>query len=482
MALTTDQKKHKEIRYDRQLRLWGDHGQVELERASVCLLNCSATGTELLKSLVLPGVGSFTIIDDSVIREDNSGNNFFLDQSSCGQPRAKVACELLKEMNPEVKGTYILESTEKLISNNIRLLNSFSIVIGTDLTEDEKLQIGDHLWKQKIPFLIARAYGFVGYIRIVVPEHQVVDSHPDSPFPDLRLDHPFPELIEFVNEQKLEEMSHERHSHTPYVAILLRYLNEWIDENGGKFPSTYAEKKLLKAFIESKRMPDEHGRVDEANFSEATQAVNTALHRTEVPQRILSILNDSECLNLHKDSPKFWLMCRALKEFIAHEGNGLLPLRGVLPDMTADSSRYLKLQAIYRNKAEADAQAVFKHLEKILAKLELSSSFISVDAIRIFCRNAAFLEVIRTESIADELNKSSCKLETIQAALDSGNDQMLLYVLMRAVDRFYHEMNRYPGEITGTKRAFSLLLLYFACKWSFIHSFNIVNVEAMNTL
>jgi hypothetical protein len=37
--------------------------QVALEHASVCLINATATGTEILKSLVLPGLGSFTILD-----------------------------------------------------------------------------------------------------------------------------------------------------------------------------------------------------------------------------------------------------------------------------------------------------------------------------------------------------------------------------------------------------------------------------------
>ena len=38
-----------------QFRLWGDHGQTSLERANICLVNASAIGTEILKSLVLPG-------------------------------------------------------------------------------------------------------------------------------------------------------------------------------------------------------------------------------------------------------------------------------------------------------------------------------------------------------------------------------------------------------------------------------------------
>ena len=36
-------------------RLWGEHGQSALEAARVCLINATATGTEILKNLILPG-------------------------------------------------------------------------------------------------------------------------------------------------------------------------------------------------------------------------------------------------------------------------------------------------------------------------------------------------------------------------------------------------------------------------------------------
>lgn len=36
-------------------RMWGEHGQDALERCTLCLVNGSATGTEALKNLVLPG-------------------------------------------------------------------------------------------------------------------------------------------------------------------------------------------------------------------------------------------------------------------------------------------------------------------------------------------------------------------------------------------------------------------------------------------
>ena len=67
--------------------MWGDHGQSALENASVCLINATATGTEVLKSLVLPGIGSFTIVDGSLVTGEDAGNKFvsifFFNQLIC---------------------------------------------------------------------------------------------------------------------------------------------------------------------------------------------------------------------------------------------------------------------------------------------------------------------------------------------------------------------------------------------------------------
>ena len=65
-------------KYDRQLRMWGAHGQKLLAESRVCLLTASATGTEILKSLVLPGVGHITIVDGATVTREDVGNNFFV--------------------------------------------------------------------------------------------------------------------------------------------------------------------------------------------------------------------------------------------------------------------------------------------------------------------------------------------------------------------------------------------------------------------
>lgn len=56
-----------------RLRLWGEHGQALLEAAQLCLINVSALGTEILKNIVLPGIGGFTIVDSGVVTEENVG-------------------------------------------------------------------------------------------------------------------------------------------------------------------------------------------------------------------------------------------------------------------------------------------------------------------------------------------------------------------------------------------------------------------------
>jgi hypothetical protein len=77
-------------KYDRQLRLWGANGQKALMNAKILLINADSVGTETLKNLVLPGLGTFTILDDSLVTQNDLECNFFVDVNSLAKPRAQV--------------------------------------------------------------------------------------------------------------------------------------------------------------------------------------------------------------------------------------------------------------------------------------------------------------------------------------------------------------------------------------------------------
>ncbi|XP_076988776.1 NEDD8-activating enzyme E1 regulatory subunit isoform X2 [Tamandua tetradactyla] len=415
----------KEQKYDRQLRLWGDHGQEALESAHVCLINATATGTEILKNLVLPGIGSFTIIDGNQVSGEDAGNNFFLQRSSIGKNRGQAAMEFLQELNNDVSGSFVEESPENLLDNDPSFFCRFTAVVATQLPESTLLRLADVLWNSQIPLLICRTYGLVGYMRIIIKEHPVIESHPDNALEDLRLDKPFPELREYFQSYDLDHME---------------------KKTNGRIPKTYKEKEDFRDLIRQGILKNENGSPeDEENFEEAIKNVNTALNTTQIPSSIEDIFNDDRCINITKQTPSFWILARALKEFVAKEGQGNLPVRGTIPDMIADSSKYIKLQNVYREKAKKDAAAVGNHVSKLLQSIGQAPESISEKELKLLCSNSAFLRVVRCRSLAEEYGLDTVNKDEIISSMDNPDNEIVLYLMLRAIDRFHKQHGRYPG-------------------------------------
>ncbi|KAF9120110.1 NEDD8-activating enzyme E1 regulatory subunit, partial [Mortierella sp. 14UC] len=110
-------------KYDRQLRLWGNGGQQALESAHILLINASAVGCEILKNLVLPGIGQFTVIDQGTVTQSDIGSNFFLDADSLGKSRAERAAELLGELNEDVSGHWVAKDIISALAENPAFLS-----------------------------------------------------------------------------------------------------------------------------------------------------------------------------------------------------------------------------------------------------------------------------------------------------------------------------------------------------------------------
>ncbi|TNN80482.1 NEDD8-activating enzyme E1 regulatory subunit [Liparis tanakae] len=386
-------KASKEQKYDRQLRLWGDHGQESLESAHVCLINATATGTEILKNLVLPGIGAFTIVDGHTVSGEDVGNNFFLSNKSIGK------------------------SPNKLLDNNPEFFNRFTIVIGVQLPESICLRLDSVLWSASVPFLVCKSYGLIGYMRLVVQEHSVIESHPDNALEDLRLHQPFPELKNHIQSYDLDSMDKKDHSHTPWIIIVAKHLDRWLSEHNHQPPKNYKEKEAFRQFIREGIWKKENGGPeDEENFEEAIKNVNTALNPTKIPSAVEDLFNSEECNDITSQTPSFWVMLRAVKEFTLNQGNGSLPVRGTIPDMIADSQKFINLQNVYREKAMQDASAVSKHVECLLQSIGKPPESISEKDVKMF-----------------------------SSSMDNPDSEMVFYLMLRSVDRFYQQHSRYPG-------------------------------------
>lgn len=451
-------------RYDRQLRLWGDHGQAALERAQVCVINATATATEILKNIVLPGVGKFTILDDKKVSEEDAGNNFFLSREHIGKFRGTSAKDMLLELNPEVRGNSIESSVTQVLQDQPEFFKSFSLVIATELEEETLKLISAHLWVNNIPLMLVRSYGLLGYIRLQVKEHAVVESHPENAIHDLRLDVPFPTLKDHMDSTNISEMTKNAHMHTPYIIILYKKLEEWKQLHGSERPKNYKEKLLFKDLIRKGILRNEEGiPEEEENFEEAIKATNTALQPTKIPDNITAIFNDPKCISLVSESDEFWIISRAVKDFVEDEGKGHLPVRGSIPDMFSDSKSYIRLQSIYKEKATHDFEEVYKRVQGHLESIGRNAESISESTVKTFCKEASNLRLVRGSCIKDEYTGTSGKSNPPQngeishaSSFDwAGNldeqsaysDAATYYIILRGVDRFRTEYKNFPGAL-----------------------------------
>lgn len=61
------------------------------------------------------------------------------------------------------------------------------------------------------------------------------------------------------------------------------------------------------------------------------------------------VLLNTDCsifVSIFIQSKPFWIMAKAVQDFVEKEGEGCLPLSGSIPDMTAETEKYIALQQV----------------------------------------------------------------------------------------------------------------------------------------
>ncbi|BFZ58488.1 NEDD8-activating enzyme E1 regulatory subunit [Savitreella phatthalungensis] len=425
----------KATKYDRQLRLWGPDGQEALENASIALFGATATGCETLKNLVLPGIGQFTIIDDKQVKYEDCGVNFFVRLTDVSRPRAEVAVELLNELNTDVIGHVWHESPEEAVYSSMsRITETFDLVIVAEMPLPALHRLADRLYAEDIPLIVAQTNGFIGRIQISIPEHTVIETHPDTSS-DLRLDKPWPDLLELAANLDLSSLDDEAHTHVPFVLLLLHYKRLWLTEHGN-LPTTYEQKNAFKDLIRAEIRNN-----DEENFDEAIANVWRACGKSTISSDVQRILDDDKCRHLTAKSTMFWFLARGVADFVnlSEEGDGLLPLSGALPDMKSTTEAYVQLQHIYRAKAKVDAGKVLIHVQDHLASVGLSRDRYSQEEVEHFCKHSANLKLLRYSSLKDQTHFDKLPLE------DGASDPSAFVLAYHAAE-LQASPEDYPGQ------------------------------------
>ena len=240
-------------KYDRQTRLWGE-GQILICASKILSLNSDCCSAEILKNLVLSGVGEITIVDDAKIEKEDLKNNFFIDAEDVGKQRGEVVLKNLLELNPDVKGNFINKSSKDFINDEKSDFKSYSIIISTNLSFEENNKLYDIVKKNNLRLVILKNNGLLSYLRLYENYHGNMNLRLlENPIADYRLSCPWKELSEFADTFNLEKMDLIDHKNVPYFIILLKALDQYRKNknNPNANPKTSEERNEFKNIVES---------------------------------------------------------------------------------------------------------------------------------------------------------------------------------------------------------------------------------------
>ncbi|CAO1636143.1 unnamed protein product [Sympodiomycopsis kandeliae] len=445
-------------RYDRQLRLWASSGQASLESARVLLIGATHLGAQVMKNLILPGIGSFTVLDGQIVGPNDVGNNFFVEPESIGKPRAEEVATFLSELNPSVQSSAKVADPETILNSDSNYFSTFSIIIAVNQPMSVLLPLSDIAWQARsgigIPLMSVQGAGMVGQVQVQVKEMGIIETHPASTV-DLRLTSPWPELQSYAQAYDVENQDAMAHSHIPFIVILLRALDSWKSQHGGSLPTPSSDRKPFADHINAMRDPKN---LDTENFDEAISSLGQNIWRPissnrKIPAELQDIFKDSACENITSKSTNFWLLIRALRDFVQtpsqHSpsgGEGHLPLPGSLPDFKASSSTYVEVQKLFRQKAQRDLEGLKGHLVKVLESVGLPPVAIADSEVESFAKHAGYVKLIRGRSLR-ERHADPAKGVAALAFMDPINPSTLQnHLAFIACDRFYERHRRFPGS------------------------------------
>jgi len=147
-----------EALYSRQLYVLGAEAMKRMQASTVLIVGLNGLGVEVAKNVVLAGVKTVTLHDNTPVAIADLGAQFFLRESDLGQPRAAVTGPRLAELNNYVPvDVYAGALTPEFVSQ-------FGIiVIAGTVPMAEAIKINDAARAAGSRFILAETFGVFGY-------------------------------------------------------------------------------------------------------------------------------------------------------------------------------------------------------------------------------------------------------------------------------------------------------------------------------
>ncbi len=177
--------------------------QKVLDQGCVMICGVGALGCEIGKNLALIGVGKLILVDLDTIETSNLSRQMLFRAGDEGKPKAQVAAERLKQMNPFLKVDYYFEKLQKL---PMAVYEEADVIVMALDNFRARMDLNKIALRIKKPMVEGAITGFEGHVQIIIPEGSKIEYKTREG------------EIEKLVEQKTWELTEE--TNAPYFQVL----------------------------------------------------------------------------------------------------------------------------------------------------------------------------------------------------------------------------------------------------------------------
>jgi sulfur-carrier protein adenylyltransferase/sulfurtransferase len=155
--------------YSRQIALRdvGPAGQEKLRASRVLIIGAGGLGVPVLNYLAGAGVGTMGIAEADTLDASNLHRQPMYGIQDVGKPKAQLAAERLRALNPEVK---IVTHDKATAQNAVALVQQYDLIVECSDNFATKFLINDAAVKTKRPAIFASVYQYEGQLQVYRPE------------------------------------------------------------------------------------------------------------------------------------------------------------------------------------------------------------------------------------------------------------------------------------------------------------------------
>jgi molybdopterin/thiamine biosynthesis adenylyltransferase/DNA-binding transcriptional regulator YhcF (GntR family) len=144
---------------------WWDRKVVEEAKALV--VGAGALGNEVIKNLVLMGIGNIYIIDFDTIEAANLSRSPLFRETDSGRQKAEVAAARAKDLNPNVNVQYLHGDVTNQLG--LGVIRRMDVIIGCLDNREARLAVNRFAYWMNKPWVDGAIQELLGLVRVFVP-------------------------------------------------------------------------------------------------------------------------------------------------------------------------------------------------------------------------------------------------------------------------------------------------------------------------